>query len=93
MARIDVEGKRSGSRATPATHMTQSSDQDIRRIRAGASGNRVARQLSAHADYVEILEWLGNFKRAPQTTFITHGEPAGADALRMHIGEKLDWTC
>jgi metallo-beta-lactamase family protein len=49
--------------------------------------------LSAHADSVEIVEWLGNFEQAPRTTFITHGEPAAADALRMRIGEKLGWTC
>lgn len=49
--------------------------------------------LSAHADYAEILDWLRNFERAPRRTFITHGEPAGADALRMRIGEALGWPC
>ena len=49
--------------------------------------------LSAHADSVETIEWLGNFVRAPRTTFITHGEPAAADALRMRIVEKLGWSC
>jgi metallo-beta-lactamase family protein len=47
--------------------------------------------LSAHADYVEILEWLGHFKRKPRRTFITHGEPAAADALRRHVAETLGW--
>jgi metallo-beta-lactamase family protein len=37
--------------------------------------------LSAHADYAEILAWLGGFESAPKTTFITHGEPVAADAL------------
>jgi len=49
--------------------------------------------LSAHADYAEILDWLRNFERAPRMTFVTHGEPAAADALRMRIDEKLGWTC
>ncbi len=51
----------------------------------------VLHNLSAHADYVEILEWLGHFKRKPRRTFITHGEPAAADALRRHIAETLGW--
>jgi len=49
--------------------------------------------LSAHADAPEILEWLGSFERAPQTTFITHGEPAAADALRQRIERERGWSC
>jgi len=48
--------------------------------------------LSAHADWSEILDWLGGFERAPRTTFVTHGEPAAADALRIRIGDRLGWT-
>jgi metallo-beta-lactamase family protein len=47
--------------------------------------------LSAHADYSEILDWLGGFEKAPKKTFITHGEPIAADAMRLHIEEKLHW--
>lgn len=47
--------------------------------------------LSAHADYSEILQWLGGFDSPPKTTFITHGEPTAADALRHKIEEKLHW--
>ncbi|HLF10268.1 MAG TPA: MBL fold metallo-hydrolase RNA specificity domain-containing protein, partial [Gammaproteobacteria bacterium] len=47
--------------------------------------------LSAHADYVEILAWLGHFETPPKRTFITHGEPSAADALRRRIEEKLRW--
>ena len=32
-------------------------------------------QFSAHADYSEILRWLGSFKQAPKGVFIVHGEP------------------
>lgn len=49
--------------------------------------------LSAHADYVEMLDWLGHFSGPPKQTFITHGEPAAADALRRSIEEKLKWPC
>jgi len=47
--------------------------------------------LSAHADADEILGWLKNFAHAPRETFITHGEPAAADALRRRIEEELRW--
>ena len=49
--------------------------------------------LSAHADADEILSWLGHFQRPPKTTFITHGEPEAADALRKRIDETLKWNC
>lgn len=49
--------------------------------------------LSAHADAGEILEWLAGFEQAPRRTFITHGEPAAADALRHRIEEQLHWSC
>lgn len=48
--------------------------------------------LSAHADYSEILEWLKHFEQPPRQTFITHGEPAAADALRKHIEQQLGWS-
>ena len=49
--------------------------------------------LSAHADYVEILEWLSHFRKPPRCTFITHGEPAAADALRQQIERVRGWEC
>ncbi|MDW5442783.1 MBL fold metallo-hydrolase [Polaromonas sp. SM01] len=49
--------------------------------------------LSAHADAAEIVDWLRNFKSAPKQTFITHGEPAAADAMRQRIERELHWTC
>jgi metallo-beta-lactamase family protein len=47
--------------------------------------------LSAHADADEIMAWLKNFRRAPKMTFVTHGEPAAADALRLRIADELGW--
>lgn len=48
--------------------------------------------LSAHADRNEIMDWLKGFDVPPRTTFITHGEPVAADAMRHHIEEKLGWN-
>lgn len=50
-------------------------------------------QFSAHADADEILDWLGRFAVPPKETFITHGEPEAADALRHRIEENLRWRC
>jgi metallo-beta-lactamase family protein len=49
--------------------------------------------LSAHGDYTEILGWLAQMPSQPSRTFITHGEPAAADALRVRIQDKLGWDC
>lgn len=49
--------------------------------------------LSAHADADEILAWLGAIGRPPRMTFVTHGEPEAADALRLRIEEELGWPC
>jgi metallo-beta-lactamase family protein len=47
--------------------------------------------LSAHADWAEILDWLDGFSRPPSETFVTHGEPVAADALRLRIEERFGW--
>ncbi len=47
--------------------------------------------LSAHADYEEILQWLQGFESAPKCTFITHGEPTAADRMRLHVAERMRW--
>ena len=49
--------------------------------------------LSAHGDYEDVLKWLGTMQGAPVRTFVTHGEPAAADALRRRIADTLHWTC
>jgi metallo-beta-lactamase family protein len=48
--------------------------------------------LSAHADYEELLTWLGRVDGQPINTFITHGEPVAADAMRLHVTERLGWN-
>ena len=49
--------------------------------------------LSAHADYREILDWLAQVVPAPAHAFVTHGEPASADALRRRLADRLGWRC
>jgi metallo-beta-lactamase family protein len=49
--------------------------------------------LSAHADAGEIIGWLRGFSTIPRQTFITHGEPDAADAMRQHIERELGWSC
>ncbi|MEP7295254.1 MAG: MBL fold metallo-hydrolase [Burkholderiales bacterium] len=49
--------------------------------------------LSAHADAGELVEWMKHFTKTPKRTFITHGEPPAADALRVRIQRDLGWAC
>jgi metallo-beta-lactamase family protein len=48
--------------------------------------------LSAHADSAELLRWLSGFKRPPRATFMIHGEPDSAEALRDKIVQELGWN-
>ena len=48
--------------------------------------------LSAHADYREIMGWLGKFPSPPRKTFLTHGELHAATALQEKIAESLGWA-
>jgi len=49
--------------------------------------------LSAHADCDGIMAWLSGFDAPPRQTFIVHGEPDAADALRLRIQDELKWHC
>lgn len=51
----------------------------------------VSDAYSAHADQGEILRWLKGFTRAPRMTYIVHGEPDAALALREKIAQDLGW--
>jgi metallo-beta-lactamase family protein len=48
--------------------------------------------LSAHADRDELLRWARGFKSAPKLTFVVHGEPQSADALRVALKDELKWN-
>jgi metallo-beta-lactamase family protein len=54
---------------------------------------KLLNNMSAHADYDEILQWLSNFNHHPKKIFITHGEPAAAMALKEKIEERFRWNC
>jgi metallo-beta-lactamase family protein len=47
--------------------------------------------MSAHADAGEILRWLSGFTAPPSMTYLVHGEPAAAAALRARISTELRW--
>ena len=53
----------------------------------------VLSNMSAHADYEEILEWLKNFNHHPRKIFITHGEPEAAQSLKEKIEDQYNWSC
>lgn len=54
---------------------------------------QVLSNMSAHADYEEILQWLSHFNHHPRKVFITHGEPEAAKSLKDKIEEKYRWAC
>ncbi|HEX5133222.1 MAG TPA: MBL fold metallo-hydrolase [Candidatus Krumholzibacteria bacterium] len=47
--------------------------------------------MSAHADYVELINWLRSVKSKPKRVFITHGETTAADAFRKHLDREFGW--
>ncbi|MCK5405956.1 MAG: MBL fold metallo-hydrolase [Candidatus Krumholzibacteria bacterium] len=47
--------------------------------------------LSAHADWREVIDWMRQIKEPPRMTFITHGEPNAAQAFQSHVREELGW--
>jgi len=47
--------------------------------------------LSAHADQTALLGWLGRFHQPPGATWVVHGEPLAAQALRERIEQDLGW--
>lgn len=54
---------------------------------------QVLSNMSAHADYEEMLQWLGHFNHHPRRVFITHGETEAAHSLQAKIEERFDWSC
>lgn len=47
--------------------------------------------MSAHADAGQLITWMKTLKKIPKHVFVTHGEPASADALRLRISRELGW--
>lgn len=48
--------------------------------------------FSAHADYNEILAWLGHFQKAPKKVFLTHGQEECALSLQKKIEDRFGWS-
>ncbi len=51
----------------------------------------VLHNLSAHADWKELVTWLRAMEQPPHRTFVTHGEPEAAQAFQQHLKEELGW--
>lgn len=49
--------------------------------------------MSAHADYSEMLNWLSHIKQSPKKIFITHGELNASLSLKEKIEERFSWRC
>jgi metallo-beta-lactamase family protein len=47
--------------------------------------------MSAHADANEIMQWLSGFSKAPEMTYLVHGEPAASRALAARIAAERSW--
>jgi metallo-beta-lactamase family protein len=50
------------------------------------------RQFSAHAGKSELLRWLAAFQAPPRQTFLVHGEPTAATALKTAIEAQMKWN-
>ena len=48
--------------------------------------------MSAHADYSEMLYWLKYFRKPPMRVFITHGSLNAANNFKKIIQEQLNWN-
>ncbi|MGE0405096.1 MAG: MBL fold metallo-hydrolase RNA specificity domain-containing protein [Candidatus Korobacteraceae bacterium] len=51
----------------------------------------VLEQFSDHADSPELLEWSKSFPQAPGVTYLVHGEPEAASALRESLQKEKGW--
>lgn len=51
----------------------------------------ILENISAHADYNEILQWLEDCNIGPRRVFVTHGEPVASDELRRRLIDKFGW--
>lgn len=54
---------------------------------------KVLHNMSAHADYKEIIQWFSKSEIQPQKVFVTHGESSAADEFRRRLAETFGWEC
>lgn len=48
--------------------------------------------LSAHADQLGLMTWIGEIKNTPQKVFLIHGELDAMTALKNKLEEKYSWN-
>ena len=61
---------------------------DYMQVRAQVS---TLENISAHADYSEIINWLEQCNIGPRRVFVTHGEPVASDELRRRLIDRFGW--
>lgn len=55
-------------------------------------GIRHISSMSAHADRIEMINWMRNIEKPPLRVFLNHGEPHQTDSFRVLIESKLNWN-
>lgn len=48
--------------------------------------------LSAHADQLELLDWVDGVTESPEKVFLIHGEPQAQDMMRVKLRDEKGWT-
>lgn len=48
--------------------------------------------LSAHADQIDLLNWVNKIKNIPEKVYLVHGEPSTLDAFRVKISDTYNWN-
>jgi len=49
--------------------------------------------MSAHADYSEIMSYFSTLKEKPKKVFVTHGEYEASVSLKEKLEKSYDWNC
>lgn len=47
--------------------------------------------LSAHADQLELINWVDQIQNIPEKVFLIHGESGALDTLRVKVRDKFGW--
>ena len=50
------------------------------------------REFSVHGDASDLLDWLKDLDREPETLFLVHGERQVQDVFKARIEDELDWN-
>ena len=46
---------------------------------------KIVESLSAHADQLDLLNWMSDIKNTPEEVYLIHGEPTALDTLKVKI--------